>query len=188
MAIYQPWPQHVFTNSGRSVAFTGPSPLIVFTNPDPGHRPQFAFTTPGQNFTTTTTPTSTITTTSTITITTATTTTFAITTTIATTTTYANNKRCLCSSKIYIKWPLKGIWWKSKSCLSKFVNIMANVFLIRKAAFIFKEIGSWVFLRWMQIITESIKINKSRTSWNSFSFRSFWYVSEPIRFATKKKL
>ena len=29
-----------------------------------------------------------------------------------------------------------------KSCFSKFINIMANVFLIREAAFIFKEIVS----------------------------------------------
>ena len=27
------------------------------------------------------------------------------------------------------------------------VNIMANVFLIKEAAFIFKEIGGWVFLK-----------------------------------------
>ena len=36
---------------------------------------------------------------------------------------------------------------KVKSCFSKFVNIMTNVFLIREAAFIFKEIGGWVFLK-----------------------------------------
>ena len=41
---------------------------------------------------------------------------------------------------------------------------MANVFLIRKAAVIFKEIGGWLFLKWKQIITESINMNKSRAS------------------------
>ena len=41
---------------------------------------------------------------------------------------------------------------------------MANVFLLREAAFILKEIGGWVFLKWMQIIAESIKMNKSRAS------------------------
>ena len=81
---------------------------------------------------------------------------------------------------------------KVKPCFSKFINIMANVFLIREAAFIFKEIGGWVFLKWIQIIAESIEMNKSRASWKSvcdgLSFGSFWGVSEPIRLATKKKL
>ena len=53
---------------------------------------------------------------------------------------------------------------KFKLCFNKFVNIMANVFLIREAAFLFKKIGGWVFLKWMQIIAESIKMNKSRVS------------------------
>ena len=41
---------------------------------------------------------------------------------------------------------------------------MANVFLIREAAVIFKEIGGWLFLKWKQIIAESINMNKSRAS------------------------
>ena len=44
----------------------------------------------------------------------------------------------------------------------------------------------------MQIIAESIEINKSRASWKrfygGFSFGSFWDVSEPIQLATKKKI
>ena len=41
---------------------------------------------------------------------------------------------------------------------------MANLFLIMEAAFIFKEIGGWVFFKCTQIIAEPIKINKSRVS------------------------
>ena len=64
------------------------------------------FTSLGQDFTTTTTAA-----TCTITTTTITTTT----TTTATNTTRDNkNKRCLHGSKIYIKWPLKDIRWKSQ--------------------------------------------------------------------------
>ena len=36
---------------------------------------------------------------------------------------------------------------KVKPCFSKFVNIMANVFLIRELAFIFIEIGDRVLLK-----------------------------------------
>ena len=43
---------------------------------------------------------------------------------------------------------------------------MASVFLVREAAVIFKEIGSWLF--WIKIIAESIKMNKSRASWKIF--------------------
>ena len=42
------------------------------------------------------------------------------------------NKRYLRGSKIRIKWSLKVIWWKS--CLDKFVSVMANVFHISEAA------------------------------------------------------
>ena len=45
---------------------------------------------------------------------------------------------------------------------------MANVFLVREAVVIFKEIGGWIFLKWKQIIAESININKSRASWKIF--------------------
>ena len=69
---------------------------------------------------------------------------------------------------------------------------MTNVFLIREAAFIFKDIGGLVFLKQKQIIAESMKMNKSRAGWKIFcgglSFWSFWDVSEPMQLATKKKL
>ena len=72
--------------------------------------PRFAFTSPDQNFPTTT-ATSTITITATSTTTTNTTT---ATTTIATTANdNNNNKRCI-RGKTRIKWPLKDIWWKSQ--------------------------------------------------------------------------
>ena len=41
---------------------------------------------------------------------------------------------------------------------------MATVFLIREITVIFKEIGGWIFLKWKQIIAESINMNKSRAS------------------------
>ena len=53
---------------------------------------------------------------------------------------------------------------KIKSCFIA----MANVFLIREATFIFKEIGGWVFLKLMQIIAAFIKMNESRASWKGF--------------------
>ena len=103
----------------KTVYFPAPDPLLglqpepwpqfIFTNPDPGYGPQFVFTSSGQEFTATTTATSTITTT-----TATTTTTTTITTTTTTTNNNNNNKRCLRGSKIRIKWPLKGIWWKSQ--------------------------------------------------------------------------
>ena len=69
---------------------------------------------------------------------------------------------------------------------------MSNVFLIRKAAVIFKDIGRWLFLKRMRIIAESIKMNKARASWKmicgGLQFGSLWDVSESIRLATKKKL
>ena len=108
------------------------------------------------DFTTTTTATSTITTT------TANTTTCTTTTTIATTTTINNDNKRYLHSKIRIKWHLKGIWWKSLVLFSRFVDIIANVFLVREAAVIFKEVGHWLFLKWMQTIAASIKMNKSR--------------------------
>ena len=43
--------------------------------------------------------------------------------------------------------PLKAFDQNVKSCFSKFVNVMGNVFLIREAAFISKEIGGLVFLK-----------------------------------------
>ena len=70
----------MFTDPDRNFAFTGFGPQILFTNPDSGYVLHFVFTSPGQDFTATST------TTSTITNTTATTTT-TIATTIATTTT-----------------------------------------------------------------------------------------------------
>ena len=48
---------------------------------------------------------------------------------------------------------------KVKSC--KFVGVITNVFLIGKQ----QQIGGWVFLKWTQIIAESIKIYKSRAGW-----------------------
>ena len=36
---------------------------------------------------------------------------------------------------------------KSKFFFNKFFSVMANVFLIREAAVIFKEIGGWLFLK-----------------------------------------
>ena len=76
----------------------------MLTNPDPGYGPQFLFTSPRQDFTTTAITTTT-TVTSTITTTTATTTTSTTTNFIATTTTIDSND----GSKIRIKWPLKSI-------------------------------------------------------------------------------
>ena len=182
-----PCPQFVSTSPDPQLVFTNPDRNVAFTGPYSGYGPKFVFTSSGQDFTTTTIATSTITTTTATNTTTTTTT-----TTIATTTTNDNNKRCLRGSKIHIIWPLKVFDEKVKSCFSKFGNIMANVFLIREAAFIFKQIGGCVFLKWMQIITEPIKLNKSRASWKGFcgvlSFGSFSDGSEPIRLATKKKL
>ena len=88
------------------------------------------YTSSGQDFTTTASATYTITTT---TITTTTTTTTC-------TTRDNNNKRCLRSSKIHIKWPLKEIWWKSQ------VSVITNVSLNREVAAV-KEIGNWLFLK-----------------------------------------
>ena len=69
---------------------------------------------------------------------------------------------------------------------------MAKVFLNREAADIFKEIGWWLFLKWMQIIAESIKMNKSRATWKSLCGGRYigrlWDVSELAQLATKKKL
>ena len=48
-----------------------------------------------------------------------------------------------------------------------------------EAAVIFKGIGCWLFLKWMQIIAESIKMNESRASGKNYS--------KPIRLATKKE-
>ena len=48
---------------------------------------------------------------------------------------------------------------------------MANVFLIREAAVMFEEISGWLFLKWMQITAESIKMNKSRATKKGFSGR-----------------
>ena len=44
---------------------------------------------------------------------------------------------------------------------------MANVSLNREAAAV-KEIGGWLFLKKIQIIAESIKVNKSRASRDIF--------------------
>ena len=74
----------MFTDPDRNFAFTGFGPQILFTNPDSRYVLHFVFTSPGQDFTATST------TTSTITNTTATTTT-TIATTIATTTTTAKD-------------------------------------------------------------------------------------------------
>ena len=119
------------------------------------------FTSSGQDFTTTNTATCTITT-STITTTTTTTT-----TTTATTTRDNNNKRCLRGSKIRIEWPLKDIWRKSQVLIQYIVSVMANVSPNREAA-AFKEIGIWLFLKQIRIIAESIKMNKSRVSRDTF--------------------
>ena len=46
---------------------------------------------------------------------------------------------------------------------SKYAGVMVNFSLIREAAVdIYKEIGSCLRLKWIQIVTESIKMNKSR--------------------------
>ena len=91
----------------------------------------------------------------------------ATSTTTTTTTTNTKNKKCIRGRKIRIKWHLKDIWYL-KSFLCKFVSVMANVFLIWEAAVIFKEIGGWLFLKWKQIIAESINMNKLRASWKMF--------------------
>ena len=132
ICVYRPGPQFVFTGPGLQLVFTGlgpkfafksTTPQFVFTGPGPylclpvltqicidQPWPRFAFTSPDQNFPTTT-ATSTITITATSTTTTNTTT---ATTTIATTTNdNNNNKRCI-RGKTRIKWPLKDIWWKSQ--------------------------------------------------------------------------
>ena len=44
---------------------------------------------------------------------------------------------------------------------------MANVFLVGEAAVTFKEIGPVLFPKLMQVIAESIKVNKSLASWKS---------------------
>ena len=51
------------------------------------------------------------------------------------------------AAKSALNGPQKVFHEKVKSCFSKLVKIMANVFLIREATFIFKEIGGWVFLK-----------------------------------------
>ena len=44
---------------------------------------------------------------------------------------------------------------------SKYADVMANFSLIREAAVdIYKQTGNWLLLKWMQIITESIKMSK----------------------------
>ena len=80
-------PQLVLTDPDRNFAFTGRGPWIVFNNSGPGYSPQFVFTSPGQDFTATTRATSII-------------------------------KLLLLPPPLLlqllrIKWPLKGIWWKS---------------------------------------------------------------------------
>ena len=51
---------------------------------------------------------------------------------------------------------------------------MANVFPIREAAVIFEEIGGCLFLKWKQIIAESINMNKSRASLKSVCDRHYF--------------
>ena len=75
-------------------------PQLVFIGPGP----QFVFTSPAQDCTTTTT-----TTTATCTVIPATTTTITTTIIINDNNTNSNYTRFLLSSKIRIKWPLKGI-------------------------------------------------------------------------------
>ena len=46
---------------------------------------------------------------------------------------------------------------------SKYAGVIANFSLIREAAAdIYKETGSCLRLKWIQLVTESIKMNKSR--------------------------
>ena len=73
---------------------------------------------------------------------------------------------------------------------------MASVFPIREAAVaIFKETGGWLFPKWMQIITEYIKMSKSHVPTDTFCCGLNPKVcgiqgindSEPILLAKKEK-
>ena len=55
ICIYQTWPTACVYRFWQSFAFTGNGPLTVFLNPHPSYDPQFVFTSPGQDFTTSTT-------------------------------------------------------------------------------------------------------------------------------------
>ena len=65
-------------------------------------------------------------------------------------------------------WP--EFWERKEKCIkldfsfSKYAGVMNNFSLIWEAAVdIDNENGSWLLLKWIQIITGSIKMNKSRT-------------------------
>ena len=77
-------------------------------------------------------------------------------------------RNAFAAAKLALNGPEKIFDEKLNFSFSKFVSVMTNVFLIREVAVIFKEIGGWLFLKWMQIIAESTKMNKSRASWKDF--------------------
>ena len=69
-------------------------------------------------------------------------------------------------------------WFQSS--FSKFLSLMPDVSLIRYTTINngIKESASWFHLKWMLVITDSIKVNKSctpsRTFWGRFEFGSLW--------------